>query len=125
VFQGETIIGWHCGDQQSATEFYMRNTGILPEYQGKGIYTAMLKVIPQIIGDFGFQVISSEHNATNNRVIVPKLKAGFIISALKISDRFGTLVRLEKYTNASRQALMDYRSGRSIPSHDLRQLLGL
>jgi GNAT superfamily N-acetyltransferase len=125
VFHGDTFIGWHCGDQRSREEFYMQNTGIFPEYQGRGIYTAMLKHIPEALAKIGFQVISSKHNATNNRVIIPKLKAGFIISGLEISDRFGTLVRLEYFTNPKRRALMDFRSGQANPSADLRALMGL
>ena len=73
VFHGDTFIGWHCGDQRSREEFYMQNTGIFPEYQGRGIYTAMLKHIPETLAKIGFQVISSKHSATNNRVIIPKL----------------------------------------------------
>ena len=125
VFHGDKFIGWHCGDQKSREEFYMRNTGLFPEYQGRGIYTAMLKHIPKALAAIGFQVISSKHNATNNRVIIPKLKAGFIISGLDISDRFGTLVRLEYFTNPTRRALMDFRSGQATPSADLRALMGL
>ena len=125
LFHGEKFIGWHCGDQKSGEEFYMRNTGILPEYQGRGIYTAMLRKITAILTDIGFQVISSKHNATNNRVIVPKLKAGFMITGLDISDRFGTMVRLEYFTNAKRRALIDFRSGFANPSAELKEILGI
>jgi hypothetical protein len=125
IFHHQKFIGWHCGDQKSSEEFYMRNTGILAEYQGRGLYTSMLKHIPLFLKAAGFQVISSKHNATNNRVIIPKLKAGFIISGLEISDRFGTMVRLEYFTNSDRRALMDYRSGQASPNAALKALIGL
>ena len=70
-------------------------------------------------------MISSKHSATNNRVIIPKLKAGFVISGLEISDRYGTLVRLEYFTNPKRRELMDFRSGQALPDLGLRELLGL
>lgn len=113
VFIENRFIGWHVGDQKSAEEFYMRNTGILPDFQGHGIYKAMLKKIVADITAKGFQIISSKHNATNNRVIIPKLKAGFTITGLELSDKFGTLVRLEYFTNAQRRAIMDFRCGQS------------
>lgn len=125
VFQGEQFVGWHVGDQKSREEFYMRNSGVLPEFQGKGLYTALLKNIVKVIGQMGFQVISSKHNATNNRVIVPKLKAGFTITGLEISDKFGTLVRLEYFTNQIRRDVVDFRCGEAMPSKELKPLLGL
>lgn len=95
IFQGDRFVGWHVGDQKSREEFYMRNSGVLPEFQGRGLYTAMLKAVLGLLSEVGFQVISSKHNATNNQVIVLKLKQGFVITGLEISDKFGTLVRLE------------------------------
>jgi len=125
IFRGSEFIGWHSGHQKSREEFYMMNTAIFPEFQGMGIYTAMLKIIPEVLTQAGFQVISSKHSATNNRVIIPKLKAGFVISGLEISDRYGTLVRLEYFTNPKRRELMDFRSGQALPDLGLRELLGL
>lgn len=125
IYQGERFVGWHIGDQRSGEEFYMRNSGVLPELQGQGIYTALMKAVVGILKEVGFQVISSKHNATNNRVIIPKLKAGFVISGLEISDRFGTMVRLEFFTNPKRQAMMDFRCGQSLPAPEIRPFIGL
>ncbi len=125
LFKEDRFVGWHIGNQKSSEEFYMRNSGVLPEYQGQGLYTAILKPILGLLTDVGFQIISSKHTATNNRVIVPKLKAGFVITGLEISDLFGTLVRLEYFTNPIRREVIDYRCGQSLPSPNLRPLLGL
>ncbi|TWW09533.1 hypothetical protein E3A20_13390 [Planctomyces bekefii] len=125
IFKDNHFVGWHIGDQKSPEEFYMRNSGILPEFQGKGLYTAMLNPIMNFLKECGFQVISSKHNATNNRVIVPKLKAGFVITGLEISDKFGTMVRLEHFTNPVRREIVDYRCGQAMPSETTRPLLGL
>ena len=125
LFHGEVFVGWHIGDQHSREEYYMRNSGVLPEFRGRGLYTAMLKELIIFFGEIGFQVISSKHNATNNRVMIPKLKAGFIISGMSISDRFGTLVRLEYFTNPIRRSVMDVRCGQDAPSESLKPFLGL
>jgi hypothetical protein len=124
VFERGDFIGWHIGDQKSREEFYMRNTGILPAHQGRGVYPMILKAVLELTSELGFQVISSKHNATNNRVIIPKLRAGFIISGLEISDRFGTMVRLEYFNNQWRRELMDLRSGqRDDLSDSMRQFM--
>jgi len=44
VFYDDNIpIGWFAGRMENASEFLMDVTGILPTYQGKGIYSAFLK----------------------------------------------------------------------------------
>jgi len=111
LFARNEFIGWHTGDQRSGEEFYMRNTGVLSAWRGRGIYKALLPHVIDCCVREGFQVISSKHNATNNPVIIPKLRAGFVITGLELSDRFGTMIRLEYFTNAKRRQMMDYRSG--------------
>jgi hypothetical protein len=113
LFYNNEFCGWHFGDQTNSHDFYMRNSGILAEHRRKGLYANLLKCVMKHVLDLGFQTISSKHNATNNAVIIPKLREGFIITGLEISDRFGTLVRLEYFSNAQRRHLMDYRAGMS------------
>jgi hypothetical protein len=93
------FVGWHRGDQRSEEEYYMRVSGILPEFQGLGLYPAMLPFVIERCVKEGFQIISSKHGATNNR--------------LDITEKFGTCVRLEYYTNSKRRDIFDYRVGAS------------
>ena len=125
IFHRENFIGWHTGDQLSGEGFYMRNSGVLPEFQGRGLYSGMLAALLPELKSLGFQVISSKHNASNNRVLIPKLRAGFVITGLEISDRFGTLVRLEYFTNPLRRDIIDYRCGLSDMPEAARSALGL
>jgi GNAT superfamily N-acetyltransferase len=125
IYLRNQCVGWSFGRQESAERYYMINTGILPEHQNRGIYSALLPVIVKRVLDEGFQVIHSRHNATNNRVIVPKLKAGFVISGLELSDIFGTLVHLSYFANKLRRQAMDTRSGQALPSPAILQYLGL
>ena len=87
IYEAETPIGWHFGFQKSDLEYFMANTGILPEYQNRKIYSAFLKYIIGRAVDTGFQFITSIHHADNNAVLIPKLKAGFIIQS------FGFLIQ--------------------------------
>ena len=125
IFHKEQFIGWHTGDQIAGDTFYMRNSGVLPAFQGRGLYTAMLGTILPALASLGFQVVTSKHNASNNRVIIPKLKAGFCITGLELSDRFGTLVRLEYFVNSQRREVMDYRCGLADPPASIRATIGL
>jgi GNAT superfamily N-acetyltransferase len=119
VYQGDELVGWHIGRQEDAEKFYMTNTAFLPAHQGRGLYTALLPIILDRVAAEGFQITYSRHTATNNRVIVPKLKAGFIITGPEVDDRFGTLVHLSYYTNPLRRKMMDVRSGEARLDEDL------
>ena len=116
VYQGNAFVGWSTGWQETESAYGMFNTGVLPEHQGRGIYTALLQVVIERVRTQGFQVITSRHNATNNQVIVPKLKAGFVITGLELSDGFGTLVKLSYFVNDKRREVLDMRSGLTKPS---------
>lgn len=87
ILDGDEPVGWHYGFQRSELEYFMANTGILPDYQNRGLYSAFLKFIVQHAADLGFQYLTSIHHSDNNAVLVPKLKAGFVLQA------FGYLIQ--------------------------------
>jgi len=109
------VIGWHVGFQKGPS-FYMMNTGVIEQYQRKGIYTALLQKIIAIVFEKGFIDITSKHNASNNSVIIPKLKAGFIISGMEIDETFGTLVNLKYFFNEKIKNVYLMRTGDLKPS---------
>lgn len=125
INKGDERIGWFTGVQHDRETFYMMNTGIFKPHQGKGIYTALLPKILSLLQAEGFQKVTSRHNATNNQILVPKLKAGFIISGVEISDVFGLLIHLTYFFNETRRQVMHFRTGQLLPDDDLKKLLNL
>ena len=125
LFKGDDFVGWSFGRQMDRETYYMTNSAILPEYRRQGLYTALLQETMTRINDEGFQIILSRHTVTNNAVIIPKLKAGFVISGIEVSDAFGTLVSLRLYTNSRRREVMDFRCGERKPDAQLMQILKL
>lgn len=123
VYCGQEFVGWSFGHQESAERFYMVNTAILPHHQGKGIYTALLPRILAELKGAGFQIAYSRHVATNNRVIAAKLKAGFVITGLELSDMFGMLVHLSFYFNPIRRKVIDVRAGQAMPDEEVRKYM--
>ena len=112
IFCGDQCVGWSFGVQENAERFQMRNTALLPLHRGKGIYTALLPIVLDEVRSQGFQFIYSRHKATNNAVLVPKPKAGFVITSFEISDIFGVLVHLSYCFNPLRKDLLDFRVGK-------------
>jgi ribosomal protein S18 acetylase RimI-like enzyme len=125
LYHGDTFVGWHIGDQKSSHEYYMRNSAVLPEYRHRGLYSALVGHVLAKTTEAGFQLITSRHTATNNPVIIAKLKLGFVITGVEISDVFGVLVHLTYFTNNDRRRVMDVRSGESRPDADIQRWLGL
>lgn len=125
VFHGDEFCGWFTGDQYNNETFYMRNSAILPDHRRKGLYTALMYEVLERVKALGFQIVLSRHTTTNNSVIIPKLKAGFVITALEVSDRFGTLVHLSYFFNETRKRIMEFRSGDLKPDQKIKDALGI
>ncbi len=116
------FIGWSWGFQENSTTYYMCNSAVLPEYRRHGVYGAMLDKCLAILEAEGFQLVYSRHCATNNSVIIPKLKAGFIISKMEMDDKFGVLIHLHYYYNEKRKKIMDYRAGQLKPDEEIKEI---
>ena len=123
IFQHNTFVGWHFGAQATPSNFYMTSTGILKEHRRKGIYTALLPLVLERVKAKGFQVVSSRHNLTNNAVIIPKLKAGFVISGFEVNDMYGSLVHLSYFFNTTRRKMLDVRVGQAAPDEEIEKML--
>ena len=91
----------------------------------KGPYSELLKANIEIQTAKGFQVIYSAHIATNNAILTPKLKAGFVITSLEIEERFGTRAKLSYFTSQLRKKIVDFRVGFIRPDEELKNILKL
>lgn len=120
-FHKDQIIGWHQGYQRGVDSYYMQNTGILPQFRNLGIYSKSLPFIIKKITEAGLQVITSKHVASNNPVIVSKLKAGFQIAGFEISDKYGIMVKLTYFSNPKRKEVFKYRTGGKLTSPELAE----
>lgn len=119
----DEFVGFSFGFQESEETFYMAASAILPEHRGKGLYTELVKQILKETSAQGFQKIYGTHCATNNAVLIPKLKLGFIFSKVELSDMFGTILHLQYFTNPLRRKVMDYRSGLRVPDGEIKSVM--
>lgn len=119
IEQQGSVIGWSWGYETEPEVYYMCNTAVAPEHRRKGLYTALLPHVLDACRREGFQAVFSRHAATNNPVIIPKLKAGFLITGIELSDKHGTLVVLTKYLHEPREAVTRFRSGETRLPEDL------
>lgn len=96
------VIGWFQGEMEDFETFYMRNTGILPDHQNKGIYQKFLSVFESYIFDLGYARISSQHSPANGVILSLKLKAKYVIVGEETHERWGKLVKLVKFKSNDR-----------------------
>ncbi len=125
VFYGDTFVGWSTGNQENSDTYYMRNSAIFEEHRRKGLYSALLEESVRRILAAGFQRIMSRHNTDNNAVIIPKLKAGFLITGMEIDDKYGVLVNLSYYPHELRRKVIAYRTGRLHADAEVARVLKL
>lgn len=123
VFKGAEFVGWHFGRQAAGDKFYMQNSAVVEAHRKKGIYAALVNEVVARSTEQGFQMIYSRHMAMNNAVIIPKLKAGFFITAMELTDVFGLLIHLTYFTNPLRRKVLEFRTGETRPDDELRRLL--
>ncbi len=116
------LIGWSWGHQANHDSFYMVNSAILEKHRRKGYYTKILKQVIQNVINDGFDKIYSRHNIDNNSVIIPKLKCGFKISSLELSEYFGTLVHLTYFNTEVQNKVYSFRAGSLRPDEELKKL---
>lgn len=89
-------VGWHIGEAEDAVSFYMRSTGILPAHQNQGLYADLLAALVPYLGELGYERITSLHKPTNRRILISKLKRGFDIAGMELTENWGPLVKLVK-----------------------------
>ncbi|MEF2277137.1 GNAT family N-acetyltransferase [Deinococcus sp. YIM 134068] len=124
LFCGEELIGWHHAHQQDERTVSMADTGLLPEHQGRGLYTRLLPHLLDAFRAAGYTLVGSHHRATNNRVIVPKLRAGFFLQGVNLYEG-GVNVALTLSLDGAYREAMHVRSGFRQASGEVARRLGL
>ena len=124
VGHGGQAVGWQASRQWDVRTAYMANTAFLPAHRGRGLYTRLLPVILHALRAEGYDLIRSRHHATNNAVIVPKLRAGFRVQGLEVGEHGVMAVLIHSFDEVYRD-YMDVRSGLKRPAGEVARRLGL
>ena len=115
AFDGDRLVGYSQGWFEVGGAFYIGSSAVDPDYRRQGLYTQLLKAIEHAVRDRGGITISSQHVATNNAVLIAKLKLGYVIAGTEYVEPMGLLVRLLLHLTAQRAALFAARTGMLVP----------
>lgn len=114
-------MGWAYGQQDSRATWYMAISAIHPAWRGQGIYPAYLARLLPLIGEAGFREVHSRHNVDNNPVLIPKLRAGFIIGAFEITPNYGLMVHLRYNYSEAMRSVYRWRVDGRVGADELRK----
>jgi GNAT superfamily N-acetyltransferase len=123
LFAGE-VAGWQISRQWDARTAYMVNTALLPQHRGKGVYTRLLPVVLEVLKAEGYTLVRSHHHATNNAVLIPKLRAGFCLQGMEI-DHHGVIAVLIYSFDPVYREYMDVRCGLKRAEGEVARRLGM
>ncbi|MFC6616921.1 GNAT family N-acetyltransferase [Deinococcus radiophilus] len=93
LLRGGEFAGLHRARQRDAYTVNMSVTGLLPAHRGQGVYTRLLPPLLELYRAAGYTFVTSHHHPTNNAVLIPKLRAGFVIQGMQMA-RAGLMVEL-------------------------------
>lgn len=119
AFDGERFVGCSSGwFEFGSGNFYIGISAVDPAYRRQGLYTRMLNQIESTVRERGGLRISSQHVATNNAVLIAKLRLGYVIAGTEYDEQMGLLVRLVLHLVPERGALFASRVGTLVPPAD-------
>ncbi|WP_425258446.1 GNAT family N-acetyltransferase [Rubrivivax sp. RP6-9] len=110
AFRGGELVGWTFARPEGASLLCMINSGVAPAERRNGIYSELVRLVIDHARSRGYTAILSRHAASNNAVIIAKLKLGFFVSGFEYSEVHGPLVRLTYLIGSLRRTLYQARS---------------
>ncbi len=122
---GNDIVARSFSNQVALETIMMCMSYVKKGFRGKGLYKLMLKETIKKANEIGYRKIQSYHNTTNNDIIIPKLKEGFVFTGMKINAGYGTLVELTYFFNEDEKDAVDFRSGYRRPTKKVNEVFGL
>jgi len=117
AFQGERLVGFTTGwfESVGGGRFYIGSSAVQAEHRRGGVYTRLLTELHRAVRECGGTAVTSQHVATNQAVLIAKLKLGYVIAGTEYVEAMGLLVRLVLHLEASRAALFRERTGMLVP----------
>ena len=112
AFIEDRLVAWSYSKVEGS-QLHMVNSGVLPDLRRKGIYSRLVEATITYAGRSGFAKIFSRHVPSDNAVIIPKLRLGFMASnILRFMARSSTSPILPAINGANYTACVPCQSFR-------------
>lgn len=113
--KGGAPAAWTWSREESAGTIQMVESAVLSDFQGQGLYRMLQALVLERARAKGLSEVTAEIRADHNDMLIPKLKAGFIITGMRISARFGTMLQLSYPLREEIRQQIAIRTGRRCP----------
>ncbi|MCZ7682699.1 MAG: GNAT family N-acetyltransferase [Sandaracinaceae bacterium] len=94
-------IGLLVGNPVDWSTYYWRSVAFLPEHQGRGLLAAVLAHTDRVMREAGVVRVEGRGRPINYKQVRLLLRLGYCVTGSSNSDRWGTMLRLTKYLDAS------------------------
>jgi hypothetical protein len=119
------IVARSFSEQTSRDTLFMCMSYVKKDYRNNGIYTKLLKETISVAKSIDYTKVTSCHNSSNNKIIIPKLKQGFVMSGMRVNAGYGTLVELSCFLNKTESDMQDFRCGYRKPTDEVKNILSI
>ena len=109
AFRNEVLVGWTYARAEGSL-LHMVNSGVAPANRRQRVYSHLVQLVLGHAKAQGYVSVLSRHAASNNAVVIAKLKLGFFVSGFEYSEVYGPLVRLSYLPGELRRKLYQARS---------------
>lgn len=110
AFRHDKLVGWSEGYRQGRGQFFVNSSGVAPSERRKGIYSLLVKGIFEYAVSQGYVKVNSHHSASNQAVLIAKLRLGFYVSGFEYDEFSGPTVKLSYLVNDERRKLYQSRT---------------
>lgn len=111
ALHGDDLAAWCFCLATRIDTLHMASSAVLEPHRRRGLYTAMANAVIGLARDAGYNALSSHHVATNNSILIAKLKLDFHILGVELDARNGVLISMEYPLSEARRAVLRARSG--------------
>lgn len=111
VFDDSKFIGWSTGHLHDGATFYIENSAIHRDHQRRGLHAALLNEMIRRAAASGFQTVKNHHYFDLSKLIAKKLRMGFVITGVEISDDHRPVLQMEYYLKKERFKILQFRNG--------------
>lgn len=124
IWRDEELVAWSYCRAESPHTLYMMSSGVEAAHRRRGLYTSLLRHVTSRARGLGFEHLKSSHSASNQPILIAKLREGWLVTGTRMHLGIGLLVLLEKPLYPLLEEVFHVRSGWRPPSSEILSLYG-
>ena len=105
--KSRNAVGWFYSYREDATTILIDTVGFLPEYRGRGLYTAFLPKYLEYVTVLGLERVTTSHHPNNRAIMIAELKVGFHIVGMELHESYGPNIKMAYFLHEDRRSAFE------------------